>query len=157
SWSLVPGSAPVATDRSIGAIVVDPTDPNTIYIGTDVARHGSSAVNGGRRTPPNAPTLGVYKSTDGGQSFTLQTDLSTKTPPNPAPASSGVDWFQGGVNKLELDPNDHNALYAAVQGYGIWRADQSQNSPTWEQIFHTMNQNDFSDPNNPVGDTFGDR
>ena len=67
TWHLVPGSASVATDRSIGAIAVDPTDPDTIYIGTDVARHGSSAVNGGRRTPPNAPQLGVYRSTDGGQ------------------------------------------------------------------------------------------
>src|SRR5207253_2481402 len=83
--------AAAGTDRSIGAIAVDPTNANTIYIGTDVARHGSSAVNGGRKTPPNAPTLGVYKSTDGGQTFTLEQDLSTKTPPNPATASSGVD------------------------------------------------------------------
>lgn len=104
SWSLVSGSASVATNRSIGAILAVPSDPNTIYIGTDVARHGSSSVNGGRRTPPNAPTLGVYKSTDGGAHFTLLSNLSTQTPANPTPASSGADWFQGGVNKLERDP-----------------------------------------------------
>ena len=86
SWSLVAGSQSVAINRSIGAIVVKPGAPGTIYIGTDVARHGSSAANGGRRTPPNAPALGVYKSTDGGATFTLATDLATKTPPNPAPA-----------------------------------------------------------------------
>src|SRR5206468_2272554 len=33
SWSLVPGSAAVATNRSIGAIAIDPSDPtgHTIY------------------------------------------------------------------------------------------------------------------------------
>ncbi len=54
------------TARS-AAIAVDPNDPDTIYIGTALARHGSSSVNGGRRTPPDAPTLGVYRSTDGGR------------------------------------------------------------------------------------------
>jgi len=157
TWHVVPGSKSVATNRSIGAIAVDPSDPQTIYIGTDVARHGSSAVNGGRRTPPGAPTLGVYRSTNGGATFTLEQDLSNKTPANPAPPETGADWFQGGVNKLEVDPNNPDQLYAAVQGYGIWRADQSGNAPTWSQVFHTMNQNDFSDPQNPVGDTFGDR
>jgi hypothetical protein len=161
SWSLVPGSASAATNRSIGAIAVDTSsNPDTIYIGTDVARHGSSSVNGGRRTPPGAPPLGVYKSTDGGATFTQETDLTDKAPADPTPGldAEGIDWFQGGVNKLELDPNDSNMLWAAVQGYGVWRADQSGGSnPTWSQVFHTMNQSDFSDPNNPVGDTFGDR
>ncbi len=159
SWSLVPGSASVATNRSVGAIAVDPADPtgHTIYIGTDVARHGSSAVNGGRITPPGAPSLGLYKSVDNGATFSLQTDLQTKTPPSPNPASSGTDWFQGGINKLEFDPNHPHELYAAVIGYGVWRADESAASPSWEKVFHTMNQDNFSNPTNPVGDTFGDR
>ena len=159
TWMLVPGSFPVAVNRSIGAIAIDDsTNPATIYIGTDVARHGSSSVNGGRRTPPNAPALGVYRSVDGGQTFTLESDLSAKTPPSPNPPSTGTDWFQGGINKLELDPNNPHMLYAAVFGYGIWRADESSPAPrTWSQVFHTMNQNNFSDPNSPIGDTFGDR
>jgi hypothetical protein len=156
SWSIVPGSASVATNRSIGAIAIDTSsDPDTIYIGTDVARHGSSSVNGGRFTPPNAPDLGVYKSTDGGTTFDQETDLSDQTPPNPNPASSGADWFQGGVNKLELDPNDGD-IYAAVQGYGLWRSQDGGTS--WDQVFHTINQNDFSNPDpDQQGDTFGDR
>lgn len=159
SWSLVPGSAQVATNRSIGAIAVDPSDPtgHTIYIGTDVARHGSSAVNGGRFTPPGAPALGVYKSTDNGATFALQADLQGKTPPSPNLPSGGQDWFQGGINKLEFDPNNPKELYAAVLGYGLWRSNQSIASPTWQKVFHTMNQDDFSDPSNPVGDTTGDR
>ena len=55
----------------------------------------------------------------------LATDLATKTPPNPAPASSGVDWFQGGITKLELDPNKRLTVYAAVVGYGLWRSNDA--------------------------------
>jgi hypothetical protein len=152
-WTLVPGSAAVATNRAIGGIAVDPADANRIYIGTAVARHGSSSVNGGRRTPPNAPTLGVYRSTDGGAHFTLESDLSSKAPANPTPASTGSDWFQGGISDLELDPNQPSMLYASVIGYGLWRANQTAGSPVWAQAFHTMNQTNFS---TGAGDAFGD-
>src|SRR5215212_1275907 len=145
SWALVAGSRAVAINRSIGAIAVKPGAPGTIYIGTDVARHGSSAANGGRRTPPNAPALGVYRSTNGGATFALATDLASKTPVNPAPAAGGSDWFQGGITKLELDPNNAAAVYAAVVGYGLWRSNDGGTS--WSQVFQTMNP----------GDTFGDR
>ena len=145
SWSLIAGSQAVAINRSIGAIAVRAGHPNTIVIGTAVARHGSSSVNGGRRTPPNAPALGVYRSTDGGAHFTLSTDLQGKTPPNPAPASSGVDWFQGGITRLQYDPNSSSTIYAGVLGYGVWRS--TNGGTTWRQIFATLNP----------ADTFGDR
>jgi hypothetical protein len=150
----VPGSAAVATNRSIGAIAIDPRTANTIYIGTAVARHGSSSSNGGRRTPPGAPALGVYKSTDGGASFARETDLSDRTPANPTDPATGNDWFQGGITRLELDPNDPDAVYAGVLGYGVWRSADA--GSTWGQVFHTINQSDFSDPANPAGDFFGD-
>src|SRR5437762_695065 len=82
SWSLVSGSTastapcasgaatcPVATGRSIGAIAVDPANASHIFIGTDVARHGSSSSNGGRFTPPGSAKGGLYEYTDGGTSF----------------------------------------------------------------------------------------
>ncbi|MDP9011270.1 MAG: hypothetical protein M3O41_01180, partial [Pseudomonadota bacterium] len=71
SWKLVPGSASVASGRSIGAIAVDPRDPQHILIGTDVARRGASSSNGGRFTPPGAPPVGLYESHDGGEHFSL--------------------------------------------------------------------------------------
>jgi hypothetical protein len=159
SWTQLPGSVPVATNRAIGAIAVDPNDPDTIYIGTALARHGSSSVNGGRRTPPDAPPLGVYRSTDGGQTFEREEDLSSdgKAQPDPTPPDDpdgGVDFFAGGISKLAFDPNDPNMLYAAVFGYGLWRADQGQADPVWRQVFHTMNQNDFTQP--PPDDFLGD-
>jgi hypothetical protein len=144
SWTLVAGSRAVSIDRSIGAILVDPSDPSHLFIGTDVARHGSSSANGGRFTPPNAPTLGIYESKDGGASFQLE----FSRPPNPAPSSSGVDWFQGGVNKLGVDPSDRTSVYAAIVGYGIWRrAPHLDGDSAWHPVFATRNPKD----------TFGDR
>src|SRR3954447_3717137 len=145
TWHLVKGSRPVAIDRSIGAIEVKPGHPNVIYIGTDVARHGSSSANGGRRTPPNAPALGVYKSVDHGQHFRILSDLQRQTPANSTDPATGVDWFQGGVNKLEFDPANPRTIYAAVVGYGLWRS--VNGGPTWKQVFQTVNPDD----------AFGDR
>jgi hypothetical protein len=144
SWSLVSGSRPVSIDRSIGAVLVDPGNENHIFIGTDVARHGSSSANGGRRTPPDAPALGIYESTDGGAHFSLE----FSRPPNPAPASGGSDWFQGAINKLLVDPSDRTTVYAAIVGYGIWRrAPHLDGDSAWHPVFATRNPKD----------TFGDR
>jgi hypothetical protein len=156
SWTLVPGSDDVAINRSISAIATDPTNPNKIYIGTALARHGSSSVNGGRRTPPGAPPLGVYRSTDGGATFTLEADLAGKTTSDPTNPATGLDFFAGGISKLLLDPNDPNQLYAAVFGYGLWRADQSAGTPSWSQVFHTMNQDLFAAGELVSGDSTGD-
>lgn len=145
SWAVVPGSVPVATNRSVGSIAVRPGQPNTIVMGTAVARHGSSSVNGGRRTPPNAPALGFYSSTDGGAHFTLSTDLQSKTPANPTPPATGSDWFQGGITKLQYDPHSSTTIYAGVLGYGLWRSTDS--GAHWTQVFQTMNP----------ADVFGDR
>src|SRR5436305_4720689 len=57
TWHLVAGSIAVAQDRSIAAIAVDPQESKHIYIGTAPARHGASAINGGRFTPPGAPKI----------------------------------------------------------------------------------------------------
>ncbi|HJP66147.1 MAG TPA: hypothetical protein VKA30_07580 [Actinomycetota bacterium] len=154
SWTLLAGSQSAALNRSIGAILIPKGAPNTIYIGTDVARHGSASVNGGRRTPPDAPDLGVYKSTNGGASFTFEVDLHNKTPQNPTDpgAGTGTDWFQGGITKLEADPNNASSIYAGIFGYGLWRSNNT--GTTWSQVFHTINQTDFT---TGAGDTFGDR
>lgn len=144
SWTLVSGSRAVSIDRAIGTVLVDPANPQHLLIGTGVGRHGSSSANGGRRTPPNAPTLGIYESTDGGASF----QLAFSRPPNPADPAAGSDWFQGGVNKLAADPADHTTVYAGIVGYGIWRrAPHLDGDSAWHQVFVTA----------WPADTFGDR
>jgi len=45
--------------RGISSVAVDPNDPQHLYVGTAVARHGSASVNGGRFTPPGSAKVGV--------------------------------------------------------------------------------------------------
>ena len=144
TWALLGGSVPVARDRSIGSIAINPRD-GTVWIGTDLARHGSSSSNGGRRTPPNAPQLGLYKSTDHGATFTLAFSQAA-SPQDPA---SGTDFFQGGVNKIVLDPRDPSTVYAAIFGHGVWRSSArlERGDTAFKQVFVTRNPDD----------TFGDR
>lgn len=69
----------------IANIVVDPTNPNTVY----VAAYGPVWSDGGDR--------GVYKSTDGGETWTCVKSVSQYT----------------GCNNLVMDPRDPKVLYAA--------------------------------------------
>ena len=118
-WKLVPGSYAVAKDRGIGEIAVDPKNPRHIFIGTTVARHAGSGVSGGRFTPPGAPTIGLYESTDGGASFQLRFNLP-QDPVNPN-SPNGSDFFKGGVTDIEYDPVDANTLYFTMFDYGVFR------------------------------------
>ncbi|MFN0175378.1 MAG: WD40/YVTN/BNR-like repeat-containing protein [Saprospiraceae bacterium] len=73
------------TSEHIANIVVDPGNPNTVY----VAAYGPVWSDGGER--------GVYKSTDGGESWTCVKSVSDYT----------------GCNNLVMDPRDPKVLYAA--------------------------------------------
>jgi len=118
NWSLVPGSVAAAKDRSIAAIAVDPANPRHIWIGTAVARHGSSSVNGGRFTPPGAPKVGLYESTDGGNSFALVfSEPSDVVDPTSA---NGGDFFRGGVSNIQYDSISRR-IYFSIFDYGLYR------------------------------------
>lgn len=130
TWTLIPGSFAVAGGRAIGAIAVDPANANHIFIGTAVARHGSSSVNGGRFTPPNAPQVGLYESTDGGASFTLAFSRPSDAV-NPGTAT-GSDFFRGGVSKILFDPTTTGRIYFSMFDYGLYRSDLHGG---YEQVF----------------------
>jgi len=129
------GTCPVATDRSIGAIAIDPADRNHIFIGTDVARHGSSSVNGGRFTPPGAAKIGLYESTDGGATFTDKVILiqDVVDPNNP----TGGDFFRAGCSDIELYRSvSETQVYASFFDYGVFRRSMTQDGDTaFHQIF----------------------
>jgi hypothetical protein len=128
------GTCPVAKDRSIGAIAVDPANPNHIFIGTDVARHGSSSVNGGRFTPPEAAKVGLYESSDGGATFTLVFSKASDTT-DPALANGG-DFFRGGVSHIELyRAAGETQVYASLFDYGVYRRSMTQDGDT---AFHRI-------------------
>ncbi len=135
SWDLVRGSVAAATGRAIGAIGVDPANAKHIFIGTSVARHGSSSVNGGRFTPPGAPTIGLYESWDRGRTFSLV--FSVPSDPVVPASANGGDFFRGGVSKIEMSrvglrASDPTRIYFSVFSYGVYR-----NKPAggYEQVF----------------------
>jgi hypothetical protein len=130
-WALVPGSRAVAKDRGIGEVVIDPRDAKHIFIGTTVARHSASGVSGGRYTPPNAPTIGIYESKDGGASFHLV--LNRPQDPVDPTSAAGNDFFKGGVTDIEYDPGDRNTLYAGMFEYGVFRS--TDNGATWQNVY----------------------
>lgn len=71
---------------TIGRIVIHPTDANTVY----VASAGQEWVEN--------PDRGVFKTTDGGRTWSQVLKISAKT----------------GVNDIAMDPKDPNTLYAAA-------------------------------------------
>jgi hypothetical protein len=135
TWSLVPGSLAAAHDRAIGAVAVDPRNSQHIFIGTAVARHGSASTTGGRYTPPNAPTVGLYESHDGGATFTLAFSVPSDSV-HPSSAT-GSDYFRGGVSKVAIDPTSvgedgPTRIYFSVFDYGLYR---SAAGGGYEQVF----------------------
>jgi hypothetical protein len=115
-------------DRGINSVVVDPTDSNTLYVGSASATRGVCSVsNGCDAAPPTPlPARGVYKSTDGGQTFTLLNS-----------ATSGLPFVLRGVTDVKLDPTDPNTLYAAQFGQGVFRS--TDGGVSWTQIFAPVN------------------
>lgn len=135
TWRLVSGSIAAAKNRAIGSVAVDPLNSKHIFIGTDVARHGASSVNGGRFTPPDAPVVGLYESTDGGKTFSLVFSKQSDTV-NPG-SPNGSDFFRGGVTKIVFDRTGVAAglpsrVYFTVSDYGLYR--QLENK-AFEQVF----------------------
>ncbi|MFN8222651.1 MAG: hypothetical protein U0R50_05305 [Gaiellales bacterium] len=129
TWAVAPGSVAAAKDRAIAAIAVDPSDAKHIWIGTGVARHGSASVNGGRFTPPGAPTIGLYESKDGGQTFTLA--FSVPADSVDGSTSNGGDGFRGGVSNIQYDTLSKR-VYFSIFSYGLYR---QASGGGFEQVF----------------------
>jgi hypothetical protein len=126
SFTEVTGFHQYAKDRSVSAVAVDPTNARHLLVGTALARHGSSSVNGGRMTPPGAARLGLFESEDGGATWTQVID-EPQDPVDPSSAT-GNDYFRGGVTKIEFDPNDPSTTYASVNDYGLYRREAGDSS-----------------------------
>ncbi|MDD3010909.1 MAG: hypothetical protein PHU97_06290 [Bacteroidales bacterium] len=73
--------------RQIGDIIIDPRNEDVVY----VAAEGSAWGPGGER--------GLYKTTDGGKTWTLSLEISENT----------------GVNNVAFDPSNPNVIYATSE------------------------------------------
>src|SRR6476469_2484423 len=86
--------------RSVGKILVDPTNPKHIYAASALGVRGLSHVIGlpgeTQRFPPGANSVGLYESTDGGNTFTEVWNGNAST---------------FGVRDAALDPLDPQTVY----------------------------------------------
>jgi len=114
--------------RGINQIVVDPTNRQHLFVGSALAVRGLSHVIGlpseTQRFEPGANPVGVYESSDGGQTFTEVWNGNGST---------------FGVTDVGLDPQDPTTVYASAFDEGVWRRSPSLDgttSPTaFEQVF----------------------
>src|SRR5213076_2912441 len=116
--------------RGINQIVVDPTNPKHIFVGSALAVRGLSHTVGvgtteSQRFEPGANPVGVYESTNGGNTFTE--------------VWNGNDPNSFGVTDVALDPLDPATVYASAFDQGLWRRSPSldgTSSPTaFLQVF----------------------
>ena len=114
--------------RGINGIVVDPTNPKHLFVGSALAVRGLSHVIGEagetQRFEPGANPVGVYESTDGGNTFTEVWNGNGST---------------FGVTDVGLDPQDPTTVYASAFDQGVWRRSPSLDGTTsataFEQVF----------------------
>ncbi|HEV3457402.1 MAG TPA: hypothetical protein VHG32_12645 [Thermoanaerobaculia bacterium] len=120
SWTLLPGSAQFQ-GRAVSSMAIAPD--GSFLAGIARAVRGISSVPGGTTSnPPGGVAFGVYKSTDGGATFT-----------NVSTALGSVR----GVNHVAVDPNNGSVYYASFLGEGVWRSLNA--GATWAQIKNPLN------------------
>jgi uncharacterized repeat protein (TIGR01451 family) len=87
---------------SISKVVVDPHNPNRLWVAVLRGRAGSR-----RQTPPDASKYGIWESRDGGNSWQLD--------------RVAIDAAHGATDLVQ-DPRQPNILYASFWGDGIYRS-----------------------------------
>jgi photosystem II stability/assembly factor-like uncharacterized protein len=94
----------IFTGRAIGDVVVHPTNPDIIFVTTASGIGGLNCEAFGGGTVPPLPGRGLFRSTDGGVSFTKMT------------TATGTNILVGNFthNELAIDPNNPNRVLVAV-------------------------------------------
>lgn len=132
TWSRLPGST-FAFNRSISDVVIDPTKPSTMYVGTARGVRGVSSTVGSTGNPPpgSVQPVGLYKSTDGGNTFALVFATLPITP----------GGFSEGVSAVALDPRDPTIVYVGAFGLGIFRSSPAEAAGAFQQVFVSLGFN----------------
>jgi len=136
SWQGPIGKS-VFNARAIGTIAVKPGDPDTIYVGITRGLRGVTSVccDGAISLIPGASKWGLYKSADGGQTWTFihngSSDVTLCTG-DVVEAGNGTPCSPRGVRRVLIDPSDRNTVYAGSYARGVWRS--TDGGTTWTQI-----------------------
>jgi hypothetical protein len=131
--------------RGVGSIAIKPGDPNTIYAASTFAVAGHASVccypptSASRATIPGAPPWGLYKSTDGGETWALIHNgaASVCAATNADIAANTTPCSPRGVRQVVIDPSNPDIVYAASYARGVWRS--SDGGATWTQIKPSLN------------------
>jgi hypothetical protein len=136
-----PGNA--LAGKGIGDLAVKPGEPDTIYAATTTALAGHSSVccTGVTRPVPGAEKWGLYKSTNGGSTWTFVHNGSVDA----ADCTGSLNEFNNlatcsprGVRHVELDPSNPETVYAGSYARGVWRSTSGGAGP-WVQIKPSLN------------------
>src|SRR5437667_1541381 len=109
SWTWLTG---VLALNSVGSLVADPNDAsgNTLYVGTGEGNRCSSGCESG---------VGIYKTTNGGNSWTKLPDACVNNTTYSC-ANSGDAFLGRGINQIVVDPTNANHIFVgsalAVRG-----------------------------------------
>ncbi|HXB57528.1 MAG TPA: sialidase family protein [Vicinamibacteria bacterium] len=132
-----PLGQPVFNARGVGTIAIKPGDPNTVYAASTRAIRGasSSCCGGAVSIIPGAAKWGLYRSTDGGASWTFIHNGAATTAGctgDATEAGNGTPCSPRGVRRVLFDPSNPNILYAGSYARGVWRS--SDGGTTWTAI-----------------------
>lgn len=120
-----PSPIDFTSTRGVSAVVVEPGSPRTIYVATTTAMLGMTAVRGGQSqtTGYPQPRVGLYKTVNGGDTWTLVwvPPLDPVIPPNPN-RSVGQGDTMIGVRLVKLDPKNPHIVYATAFNNAIHRS-----------------------------------
>lgn len=148
-------SGPAFNGRAISSVIVD---GGTMYVGSTRGVRGVSAVTSGGTVSlaPGLPPYGIWKSTDGGATFSLLNVTTVCLNPTLAGNAGIIQASFGstrGVNHIALDPSSASTVYAAAfpqtsappvnTNGGVWRSPDS--GATWTQIVPSLAANNAND------------
>ena len=147
---VTPSAIDFTSTRGIGAIAIEPGNPQVIYVATTTAMLGMTGVRGGQSqiTGYPQPRVGLYKTENGGASWSLiwVPPLAPAVPSNPHRTAGQGDTMIG-VRWVKLDPRDPKIVYATAWNNAIHRSAPSLESgdPSFKPVFAIVGREGFQD------------
>src|SRR5438477_1656247 len=137
-WTALGGNSNF-TNRAIRTIAIDnliDSTGSTIYVTSGRGVHGISSTTAGAvsQIPPGTPGVGVWKSTDGGATFTLLQHSTVVLGSQSGQTFESTFGSSRGATAFAVDPTHTGVIYASAYNVGVWRS--TDNGMNWINI-HT--------------------